>query len=106
MSADPQAVTVHAIITPRPEHVAEVEAELRIMVRETRQEPGNRRYDLLREQTPDGMVRFHVQERYRDLDAVQAHRDSPHYQAYRAKAATWFLEAPQVTLLSDVEVGG
>lgn len=105
MSADPQAVNVHAIITPHPEHVAEVEAEMRIMVRETRQEPGNLRYDLLREQTPDGTVRFHVQERYRDLDAVQAHRDSPHYQAYRAKAGAWFQEAPQVTLLTDVALG-
>ena len=73
------------------------------MVRASRQEAGNLRYDLLREEK-DGMVRFHVQERYRDQAAAQAHRDSDHYKAYRDKAGDWFASAPEVTVLQEIDV--
>ena len=96
-------IAVHAVITPKPEHVEDVLTEMLGMVQGSRQEPGCLRYDLLR-QDDLGTVRLHVQERYRDMDAVQAHRDSAHYQAYRAKAGTWFQEAPVVTVLEEVDV--
>lgn len=96
-------IAVHAIITPKPEHVNDVQAEMLNMVRASRQEEGNLRYDLLREEK-DGTVRFHVQERYRDREATQAHRDSAHYQAYRAKAGDWFASAPEVTVLEEIDV--
>ena len=98
-----QPVTVQAIIVPRPEHLQDVEREMRIMVAASRQEEGCLVYDLLRDEQ-SGTVRFHVQERYRDMDAVQAHRNSEHYKAYRVKAGEWFQSAPQVTVLSDVDV--
>lgn len=96
-------VNVQAIIVPKPECAAQVEQEMRAMVLHSRQEEGNLRYDLLREEK-DSVLRFHVQERYRDMKAVEAHRASAHYQAYRAKAGDWFSEAPQVTVLNDVDV--
>ncbi|CAM3290080.1 ABM domain-containing protein [Deinococcus saxicola] len=96
-------IAVHAVITPKPEYAQDVLAEMRGMVQGSRQEPGCLRYDLLR-QDDAGTVRLHVQERYRDRDAVQAHRDSAHYQAYRAKAGDWFQEAPVVTVLQEVDV--
>lgn len=96
-------VNVQAIISPKPEYAAQVEQEMRNMALHSRQEPGNLRYDLLREEQ-GGVVRFHVQERYLDMNAVEAHRASPHYQAYRARAGDWFSEAPQVTVLNDVDV--
>ena len=107
MSSDSKSayVNVQAIIVPKPEYAAQVEQEMRTMVLHSRQEEGNLRYDLLREER-DGLLRFHVQERYRDMAAVEAHRASAHYQAYRAKAADWFSEAPQVTVLQDVDVAG
>ncbi len=97
------SIAVHAVITPKPEHVEDVLTEMLGMVQGSRQEPGCLRYDLLR-QDDAGTVRLHVQERYRDMDAVQAHRDSAHYQAYRAKAGAWFQEAPVVTVLEEVDV--
>jgi quinol monooxygenase YgiN len=105
VSSDAEAaqVTVQAIIVPRPEYAAQVEQEMRTMALHSRQEEGNLRYDLLREDQ-GGLVRFHVQERYRDMSAVEAHRASVHYQAYRARAGDWFSEAPQVTVLHDVDV--
>jgi quinol monooxygenase YgiN len=105
MSGENAHVNVHAIIVPRPEFAAQVEQEMRRMVLHSRQEEGNLRYDLLRE-ARDGVLRFHVQERYRDMNAVEAHRASAHYQAYRAKAGDWFSEPPQVTVLGDVDVAG
>lgn len=97
------AIAVHAVITPKPEYVDVVLTEMRGMVQHSRQEPGCLRYDLLR-QDDGGTVRLHVQERYRDMAAVQAHRDSAHYQAYRAKAGEWFQAAPVVTVLEEVDV--
>ena len=97
------AVSIQALIVPKPEHVQDVEREMQTMVRSSRQEEGCSVYDLLRD-VQDGQVRFHVQERYRDMAAVQAHRDSAHYRAYRARAGDWFASAPQVTLLEDVNV--
>ena len=101
MSSD--FVNLQATITPKPEFVAEVEREMLAMVKASRQEEGCLVYDLLRDEL-DGQVRFHVQERYRDMAAVQAHRDSAHYLAYRAKAGEWFASPTQVVRLSDVDV--
>ncbi len=98
-----EAVTVQAIIVPKPEHVQDVEREMLTMVQASRQEEGCLVYDLLRSEQ-DGQVQFHVQERYRDRAAVQAHQASEHYRAYRSKAGDWFASAPQVTVLQDVDV--
>jgi quinol monooxygenase YgiN len=98
-------VNVQASIVPKPEHVQDVEREMLTMVQASRQEEGCLMYDLLKDEK-DGAVRFHVQERYRDADAVKAHQGSEHYRAYRAKAGDWFASAPQVTVLHDVDVSG
>ncbi|TDV34173.1 quinol monooxygenase YgiN [Paraburkholderia caballeronis] len=95
-------VYIFASLTPKAEHVADVEAALRVMVAETRKEPGNQRYDLMRR--ADGAPGFHLFESYRDAAAVQAHRDSAHYTAYRAKVGTWLAEAPDVKELVGVDV--
>lgn len=97
------AVNVQAIIVPKPEHVQDVEREMVGMVAASRKEEGCLVYDLLKDEQ-DGQVRFHVQERYRDMDAVRAHQGSEHYKAYRAKAGDWFASAPQVIVLKDVDV--
>lgn len=98
-------INVQATIIPKPEHVQDVEREMLSMVQASRQEEGCLMYDLLRDEQ-GGTVRFHVQERYLDMDAVKAHQGSEHYQAYRAKAGGWFASAPQVTVLHDVNVVG
>ena len=96
-------IYVQAIIVPKPEHVQDVEQGMLELVRASRTEEGCLTYDLLRDEV-DGQVRFHVQERYRDMDAVRAHQGSEHYKAYRARAGGWFASAPQVTVLQGVDV--
>ncbi|SDC60456.1 putative quinol monooxygenase [Paraburkholderia lycopersici] len=95
-------VYLFASITPKPQHVAEVEALMRDMVSHTRKEPGNLRYDLLRR--ADGAPGFHLYEAYVDEGAVQAHRESAHFAAYRAQIAAWVTEPPEVKLLTGVDV--
>lgn len=95
-------VYVFASLTPKAGHVAEVEALMREMVSHTRKEPGNLRYDLLRR--ADGAPGFHLYEAYVDEAAVQAHRDSAHFIAYRAKIGAWVTEPPEVKVLSGVDV--
>lgn len=43
----------------------------------TRQEPGNLRFDVLRD--PEIRTRFYAYEVYIDEQALQAHRETPHY---------------------------
>lgn len=43
----------------------------------TRQEPGNLRFDVLRD--PDIKTRFYAYEVYVDEQALEAHRKTPHY---------------------------
>ncbi|MEX3952314.1 putative quinol monooxygenase [Paraburkholderia sp. EG287B] len=95
-------VYLFASITPKSEHVADVEALMREMVSHTRKEPGNLRYDLLRR--ADGAPGFYLYETYVDEAAVQAHRDSAHFVAYRAKIGAWVTEPPEVKLLKGVDV--
>ncbi|WP_028224280.1 putative quinol monooxygenase [Paraburkholderia ferrariae] len=93
-----------ASLTPRPEHVAELEAALRELVAASRSEPGNLRYDLLHR--ADGQPGFYVYEIYADDAAVEAHRQSAHYAAFgaKAKAGDWLAGAPDVKVLKGVDV--
>lgn len=72
------------------------------MLEQTRLEPGNEVYDLYRSEN-DG-VAYHLFERYVDADALEAHRASDHYKAYRA-AVPEVLSAPiGVAVLSEIDV--
>lgn len=50
----------------------------------SRQEPGCLMYIVHRHQ--QDAARFFIYEQYRDQAALQAHRDSPHFQEYAVKA--------------------
>jgi quinol monooxygenase YgiN len=92
-----------ATITPKPEHAADVEKQLRHMVGVTRKEPGNHRYDLFRETAPSGPV-LHLYEIYEDRAACDSHLASDHFQAFRSAVADWLVEPPQVRVLDVIDV--
>jgi quinol monooxygenase YgiN len=96
------SIYIFASLTPKSEHVADVEAALRHMVAQTRKEPGNRRYDLLRR--ADGAPGFYVYETYADEAAVQAHRDSAHYVALGGKIGEWLAEPVDIKVLTGVDI--
>jgi quinol monooxygenase YgiN len=96
-----QPVRVFASFVPQDGNVDAVREILLGMRVATRQEPGCEQYDLFTAET-DGHPTFHLFERYTDADALQAHRDTDHYKAYRA-AIPDLLDGPiGVVVLSEV----
>lgn len=79
--SNPAKIT--AILTARPGKADELAALLDTMVAPCRAEPGNLRWDIWQDQADP--TRFVLDELYRDKDAIAAHRETPHFQAYVEK---------------------
>lgn len=81
MTQSPSKTT--AILTAHSGKAADLRALLVDMAPHCRAEPGNLRWAVWRAPSHDG--RFVLDELYRDAAAVEAHRNSPYYQAYLTK---------------------
>jgi quinol monooxygenase YgiN len=98
MTRSPAKIT--AILTARPGKAAALQTLLVAMAPLCRAEPGNLRWDVWRD-LPHG-ERYVLDELYRDAAAVEAHRQTPHYQDYLvripelAERTAWVLEAVEV----------
>lgn len=98
MTKSPTKIT--AILTAHLGKAAELRAFLIGMAPLCRAEPGNLRWDVWRDRAHS--ERYVLDELYLDSDAVEAHRMTPHYQAYLAKVpelaerTAWMLEAVEV----------
>lgn len=68
----------------KPGHDAQVAEIFAKLQAASRQEPGCLMYIVHRHRTD--ARRFFIYEQYRDDTALQAHRDSPHFQQYAIKA--------------------
>lgn len=55
----------------------------------TRREPGNIRFDVL--QAADNPARFVLYEVFASAEDAAAHKQTPHYHAWREKVAPWML---------------
>ncbi|MFF7065186.1 antibiotic biosynthesis monooxygenase [Pseudomonas sp. NPDC008258] len=95
-------VAIFATITPKSEHRNAVERALRVMVEQTRAESGNLRYDLFVHDVDE--LTFDLFELYVDQAAVEAHRQSPHYQTYRSATAQWLAAPTQVRLVRPLAI--
>jgi len=96
------SISIFASIYPQAEHRDQVEQALRTMVRQSRTEPGNLRYDLfIREGEP---LAFDLFELYVDDAAVEAHRQSAHYQYYRSLTAAWLAAPTEVRLARPLDL--
>jgi autoinducer 2-degrading protein len=74
----------------RPSHVEPFIAASLENARATRHEPGNVRFDLLRqEQDPN---RFTLYEVYRSPEDFTSHQKTPHYLRWRETVAEWMAE--------------
>ena len=74
------SVKIVAVLTARADTVDRLRALLDAMLKPSRAEPGNLRYDLWQDQSDPN--RFVLDELYADADAVAAHRATPHFQNY------------------------
>jgi autoinducer 2-degrading protein len=77
----------------KPEHVEEFIAASRRNAEASSREPGNRRFDFL--QSVDDPTRFIFYEAYETAEAAAAHKETPHYQAWRATVEPWMAEPRQ-----------
>ncbi len=75
--------------------------------RNTIREPGNLRFDVIRQ--IDDPNRFVLYEVYRDEAGMAAHKDTPHYAKWRDAVAPWMAEPRQgvkhESLFPDTEEG-
>ena len=99
------STTIIARFQPRSGAAAEVERILRGMIAPTRAEPGCQRYDLYRTGNPEA-AGYCLIERYADEVAIQAHRESVHYKAYRAAITDLLAQPIDVALLAALDVAG
>lgn len=97
-----QRVSIFASFVPKPGHEADVERILRGMLKPTREEPGCRRYDLFRDR--DDAAGFHLFEIYDDFAAVEHHRTTEHYKAYRASIEAHLASPIQAVLMNTIDM--
>ena len=72
-----------AILKANPGKAAELESLLRHLASQSRLEQGNLRWDLWQSQAdPEAFV---IDELYRDIDGLHAHRASSHFKDYASK---------------------
>jgi len=76
-------VKITASLTAHPGKADELRELLIGMIPHCRAEPGNLRWDIWRDSSMP--TRYVLDEVYRDAEAVDTHRQTPHYQAYLAR---------------------
>jgi quinol monooxygenase YgiN len=84
-----------------PDKEAEVADVFRKLEQASRQEPGCLMYIVHRHRTDPRL--FFIYEQYRDNDALEAHRQSPHFQKYAVRALTGIGERMEGELYSPLE---
>jgi len=74
-------LVVHVHVHVKPEHVGAFKAATLANARASIREPGIARFDVV--QHADDPTRFVLVEVYRNAAAPAAHKETPHYQAWR-----------------------
>lgn len=92
-------IIIHARMSVKPENKEEFLKEIETVMEGSRNEAGNNSYELF--QDPKDATSFVMVESWKDMEAVQAHNTSAHFQAF-ITAAKDMLSAP---LQADVYQG-
>ena len=95
-------ITIVARWTVALENMDRVTALLGELVDATRGEPGNLCYDLYFGAKDSGAVL--IFEQYKDMDAIAAHRASPHFQNLAVAQIVPLLKTRDVQVLENVKV--
>lgn len=83
-------IVVHVQARVKPEAVEAFRAASLINARASLQEPGVARFDVMQDR--DEPTRFVLVEAYRSAEAVAAHKETPHYLAWRDAVAELMAE--------------
>ena len=79
----PTHMKTTALLKARPGKAGELVTLLRALASHSRSEPGNLRWDLWQDQQDEAT--FIIDELYKDIDSVEAHRATPHFQNYASR---------------------
>ena len=93
-------LVVHVHARVRPERVAEFLAVTLVNAKASLGEPGVARFDVIQDQADPGHVV--LVEAYHDDDAAAAHKQTPHYAAWRDAVAEMMAEPRASTRFSAV----
>ncbi len=87
-------LVLHVSVQVKPEHVSEfLEVVRHDAEHSERDEPGCLRFDVIQDREDPN--RFYFYEIYRNDEALEAHRQTPHFKLYAEKVQPW-LAAPSV----------
>lgn len=94
-------IVVLATFRSRPGRAAELRETLESVQAFSQQEPDCEVYDLFESVDAEGT--YCLFERYRNRAALEAHRNSDHYRAYRARVPELLANPVEVTVLRPVD---
>jgi (4S)-4-hydroxy-5-phosphonooxypentane-2,3-dione isomerase len=95
---------VHVHVHVRPECVEAFKAATIENARQSVQEPGLARFDVV--QQPDDPTRFVLIEVYRDAEAPARHKDTAHYQTWRDGVADMMAEPRRSVKFNSIYPAG
>jgi autoinducer 2-degrading protein len=91
---------VHVFVSVKPDSVEAFKAATVENARQSVQEPGIARFDVV--QQTDDPTRFVLVEVYRSSDAAAAHKDTRHYQVWRDTVADMMAQPRASTKFTNV----
>lgn len=95
-------LVIFATFVPAPGHEQAVQHALQAVLPATRSEPGCLRFDLYVSFEP--VMTFRMFEIFRSQEAMDAHRDTDHYRAFRATVVPLLAAEPVVVKMAPLDV--
>jgi quinol monooxygenase YgiN len=97
-------IFVLANFYPKNQKNKEVKETILAMVDPTRSEEGNENYNFYEVKNDDGKnISFHLFESYKDLAALDFHRNTSHYKNYRSKIVDLLDRPIEVKVLTSID---
>jgi quinol monooxygenase YgiN len=87
-----------------PQYEKEIVTEMKILLQETKHEPGNQVYSI--QQAHDNPLHWIVYEVYKNQDAIDTHMKSSYVQSFLKKIPGMVSEPPRIELLELHESTG
>jgi quinol monooxygenase YgiN len=94
---------IHVHVHVRPGAVDAFRQATLVNAAHSLQEPGVARFDVIQQQ--DDPARFVLVEAYRTSEAIAAHKETPHYAAWRDAVASMMAEPRSSTRFTNVYPG-
>ena len=97
-------IVVLAAFYPKSEKNNEVKETILAMVNSTRSEEGNEIYNFYEVKNDDGKnASFHLFEVYKNPEALDFHKNTPHYKNYRSRIVDLLDRPIEIKVLTSID---